>query len=263
MADRASFRIVGRVIDASTRDGIPDLLIKAWDADLIFDDLVGSAPTDTNGSFFMEFDESYFKELFFDRRPDLYFEIFHRGRYIFTTKGDVQWQVGKGETEITIELDRELLGDGDKPDRPVYPDPRQDPDLPPDDPVSTGGNIPPPPPGNWKGDIATWWADRKQKRKDDGTLHEPKRPIPKPFLDCTSHFGPQISALALNQPGQVSFTVWNDGNAPAWTCYAELYEGPGGYSHPLGPRLRLQDVGGNHPRRHRRQPWTGARRGVH
>jgi hypothetical protein len=37
----------------------------------------------------------------------------------------------------------------------------------------------------------------------------------------------------------VSLTVRNDGNAPSWTCYVELYEGPWGYIRPLGDyRLR-------------------------
>lgn len=31
----------------------------------------------------------------------------------------------------------------------------------------------------------------------------------------------------------MEYTIWNDGNFAAWTCYVELYEGPWGYSHPL------------------------------
>lgn len=232
MAHTPTFRVVGRVVDEDTGDGISGLLVKGWDADLVFDDLVGSSPTDVNGSFFMEFDESYFSELFLDRRPDLYFEVYYRGRCVFTTQGDVHWNVRRGETEIVIELDRRLLGGGE-PDRPVYPDPRQHPDSPPDAPVAAGPRVHPPRPGDWKDQIEGWWRHRKKDREEDGTLHVPEHPIPKPFLDCTSHFGPQIQALGLNEPGMVSFTVWNDGNAPAWTCYVELYEGPAGYSHPL------------------------------
>jgi hypothetical protein len=229
-----TFRIVGRVVDADTGDGIGGLLVEGWDADLVFDDLVGSAPTDATGGFFMEFDEGYFRELFFDRKPDLYFEIHHRGRVVYTTKGVVEWNLDIGETWIVIELERHLLGDGHDPSRPIYPDPRQRPDVSPVDPVHPGPRVHPPRSGQWKDAIGEWWTRRKRERADDGTLHVPTRPIPKPFLGCTSNFGPQVSALALNQPGNVSLTVRNDGNAPSWTCYVELYEGPWGYIHPLG-----------------------------
>jgi hypothetical protein len=42
-----TFQINGRLIDRNTKKGVPDLQIEAWDKDLIFDDLVGSAITDT------------------------------------------------------------------------------------------------------------------------------------------------------------------------------------------------------------------------
>jgi hypothetical protein len=58
--------------------------------------------------------------------------------------------------------------------------------------------------------------------------------MPRPYLQCTSAFGPQVRNLALNQTAEVSFTVFNHGNAPSWSCYVELYEGPGfTYSAPL------------------------------
>lgn len=31
----------------------------------------------------------------------------------------------------------------------------------------------------------------------------------------------------------MSFTVWNDGTYPSWTCYVEVYEGPRGFANPL------------------------------
>jgi hypothetical protein len=143
-----TFRIVGRVVDADTGDGIGGLLVEGWDADLVFDDLVGSAPTDATGGFFMEFDEGYFRELFFDRKPDLYFEIHHRGRVVYTTKGVVEWNLDIGETWIVIELERHLLGDGHDPHRPTYPDSRQHPDLPPVDSVHPGPRVHLPDPGD-------------------------------------------------------------------------------------------------------------------
>lgn len=235
MARSATYRVTGQVVDDQTGAGLAGLLVKAWDADLVHDDLVGSAPTDDRGAFFMEFDESYFRELFLDREPDLYFEVHHRGECVHSTRNQVHWDVEPGEHEFVIEIDRSVLdedGEG-APDRPVHPDPRQSPDVPPDDPVAPGPHVPPPDPGPWKDEIRDWWRERKRQREEDGTLHVPEVPIPKPYLDCTSHFGPQLRELAPNEPGQLSFTVRNDGNFPAWTCYAELYEGPRGYSRPL------------------------------
>lgn len=232
MSQPSTHRINGKVVDRATGDGIANLLVKCWDADLLFDDLIGSAPTNAGGVFFMEFDMTYFQELFFDRRPDLYFELYFKGRCIYTTKDDIHWNVDAGETEIVIEIDLAILGE-DTPTDPIYPDPRQYPDVPADDPVHPGPHIDPPPPGQWQDDIRTWWAERKRQRAEDGTLHIPVKPIPKPYLDCTSNFGPQLNAMGLNEPGFMTFEVWNDGNFPSWTCYAELYEGPFGYNDPL------------------------------
>lgn len=261
MPRSATYRVSGKVVDEETGAGLAGLLVKAWDADLLVDDLVGSAPTDSRGAFFMEFDESYFRELFLDREPDLYFEVYRRGECVHTTRDRTHWQVEPGEHEVVIEIDRSVLeedGDG-APDRPVHPDPRQSPDVPPDDPVAPGPCVTPPEPGAWKEDIREWWRERKRQREEDGTLHVPELPIPKPYLDCTSNFGPQLNATAAGEPTQFTFTVWNDGNFPAWTCYAELYEGPRGYSHPLSDyALRGRTVLSLRPgeRREVRVPWV-------
>jgi hypothetical protein len=78
-----------------------------------------------------------------------------------------------------------------------------------------------------------WERDRKRRRCRDRL-----RDVPRPYLDATSNFGPQITALPVGTAGTVSFTVWNDGLYPAWTCYVELYEGPGGYTSPLSAYAR-------------------------
>ena len=99
------FRITGRVIDRQTSSGVPRLRVETWDKDLIFDDLVGSAITDDQGMFQIEFDETYFQELFLDQRPDLYFKVFGYNQLLRSTEDSVLWNVQTGDTAVTIEVD--------------------------------------------------------------------------------------------------------------------------------------------------------------
>jgi len=106
--------------------------------------------------------------------------------------------------------------------------------------AATGSCGPCPGPGpltpetpKWKRDAGQWWDERRRQRekeKEDARArgeHRGRVAVPRPYLRCTSAFGPQVRNLQLNQPANVSFTIVNDGNAPSWSCYVELYEGPG------------------------------------
>lgn len=75
-----TFRIIGHIIDRKTHQGVPGLQVEAWDKDLLIDDLIGSAVTDARGALEINFDTSYFRELFLDRKPDLYFKVFSGDR---------------------------------------------------------------------------------------------------------------------------------------------------------------------------------------
>ncbi|HVF24172.1 MAG TPA: hypothetical protein VM941_13880, partial [Pyrinomonadaceae bacterium] len=99
-----TFRITGRVIDRKTRNGIPGLRVEGWDKDLILNDLVGSAVTDAEGAFQIELDGSHFKELFADRKPDLFFKVLDDGRLLHSTEDSVLWNVERA-TDVVIEGD--------------------------------------------------------------------------------------------------------------------------------------------------------------
>jgi hypothetical protein len=106
MADK-KFNIFGRVVDREYRTALSGCLIEAWDSDLLVDDFVGCDTTDAEGKFRIEFSQQYFRELFFDSEPDLYFKIFKRGQLIASTEDSVLWNVRAGELEIDIEVDPE------------------------------------------------------------------------------------------------------------------------------------------------------------
>lgn len=99
-----TFRINGRVIDLKTNHGMAALSVEAWDKDLIFDDLLGSAITDQDGAFNITFDESDFQDLF-EQTPDLFFRIYDGTRLIKTTEDSILWNVNTGEIPIIIEVD--------------------------------------------------------------------------------------------------------------------------------------------------------------
>jgi hypothetical protein len=80
-----TFRISGQIIALHSRQGLFAVRVEAWDKDLICSDLVGSAVTDSQGVFQITFDESYFQELFGDRRPDLFFRVFRGSKNKFRT----------------------------------------------------------------------------------------------------------------------------------------------------------------------------------
>lgn len=100
-----TYRIIGRIINRINRQGIEGLRIEAWDKDMIFNDLLGSATTDTQGKFLIDFDESRFKELFGDDHLDLFIRVFKEGVLIKSTEDSVLWNVKDKQTESIIEVD--------------------------------------------------------------------------------------------------------------------------------------------------------------
>lgn len=100
-----TFRIIGRVINRLTQRPLAGLRLETWDKDLICDDLVGSAISDEHGTFQITFDDSYFRDLFFDRHPDLFFKVFRAGQLIHSTEDSVIWNVAAGETLVIIAVE--------------------------------------------------------------------------------------------------------------------------------------------------------------
>ncbi len=119
-----------------------------------------------------------------------------------------------------------------RPTRAVVYPPRVAFEPPPAPPILAGGEPRTVPlKGEWYTYMRRFLTRRLAQRereheKDECGRDRRKVVMPRPYLDATSNFAPQISALRVGEAGTITFTVWNDGNYPAWTCYVEIYEAP-------------------------------------
>lgn len=105
-----TFKIHGYVREAETGIGVSGLLVKAYDKDLLFDNLLGSAISGPAGEFEIVSELRDFRD-FFDVKPDIYVRVLtHDGKKeLFSTKEGVRWQAGRVE-EFDIRIPREHLG---------------------------------------------------------------------------------------------------------------------------------------------------------
>jgi hypothetical protein len=105
MKDKNKYSIRGTVTSEQDGQGVSNLKVEAWDKDLIIDDLLGSAKTDKTGRFALEFDSSYYKELCFDRKPDIYFKVYKGEELVCSTEDSVLWNVAKPDIDIILNVD--------------------------------------------------------------------------------------------------------------------------------------------------------------
>lgn len=114
------FTITGVVREAETGIGIPNLFVKAYDKDLIFDDLLGTAITAADGSFEIITEAGDFRE-FFDVRPDLYLRVLRADRVteIWSSEERVRWNAGQYE-EFDVRIPRAALMDHVSPPSIIF-----------------------------------------------------------------------------------------------------------------------------------------------
>ena len=84
---------------------MPGLRVEAWDKDLIFNDLVGSAITDEQGAFEFVFSEAYFRESSWIGGQISFFKVFREDKLIKSTEDSVLCNVENIETPVVIEVD--------------------------------------------------------------------------------------------------------------------------------------------------------------
>ncbi len=114
------YRIVGAVVNRQ-RQVLAGLRVEAWDKDPLFDDLLGTAITDAEGRFQIDFDETYFQELFLDQDPDLFFRVFWGETLIKTTEDAVMWNLQTTYLEMTLEVDLPTVAAAPSSAQPAYP----------------------------------------------------------------------------------------------------------------------------------------------
>lgn len=102
MSEKRKYKIKGTVTGERDGCGVPDFRVEAWDKDMIVDDLLGTAITDENGGFTISFDETYYQEICFDRKPDIYFKVFSGDELVCSTEDSVLWNVETGNVTINI-----------------------------------------------------------------------------------------------------------------------------------------------------------------
>jgi hypothetical protein len=69
------FRIQGVVREADSGRPLAGMFVQAYDKDVLFDDFLGSAHTDSEGRFEIQFTQLAFQDVM-EQRPDVYLRVF-------------------------------------------------------------------------------------------------------------------------------------------------------------------------------------------
>lgn len=112
-----TFEINGHITDSSKQQKLTELRVEAWDKDLIFNDFLGSAVPDDKGYFKIIFIENYFKEIFFDRRPDLFFKVNEGNELLHSTEKSVIWNFENSDEPIEVKIP--VLQEAPSPEKPA------------------------------------------------------------------------------------------------------------------------------------------------
>jgi hypothetical protein len=92
------YRIFGVVEEKETGRPLPNLVVRAFDRDPLFDDKLGYTNTNDDGLFEIRFTSERFRDLF-ERRPDLYLRIYDRNgaRMLHETTDAIRWKASHNE----------------------------------------------------------------------------------------------------------------------------------------------------------------------
>lgn len=101
----SSYSVRGKVIRESDGSPVSGLQVSAMDKDKIGrDDSLGTAITNKDGFFKIRFDTKDFRELIFDRKPDIYFVISQDGKQILSTRKSAIMNVDERTGPIVLKV---------------------------------------------------------------------------------------------------------------------------------------------------------------
>jgi hypothetical protein len=95
------YLITGHLKNAE-QQSLANLRIEAWDKDMLVDDFLGETYSDSNGKFILTFSVDRYKELFFDRDPDIYFKFFSGEKLVHNTINTVVWNIKSPSSHLNI-----------------------------------------------------------------------------------------------------------------------------------------------------------------
>lgn len=95
---KGGFVVTGRIVDEQEGLGLPNVVVKAFDMDRKYDDLLGETRTDANGYYTIEYSAKTFKDVF-DEQPETYIEVLNSdGENIYTSARSFVHKAGEKET---------------------------------------------------------------------------------------------------------------------------------------------------------------------
>jgi hypothetical protein len=97
-SDSGDFFIFGVVEEAATGRALPDLVVRAFDRDLIFDDKHGFSNTDDHGRFNIRYGREDFRDVW-ETHPDLYLKIYDASgiHLLHETTDEIRWNASHNE----------------------------------------------------------------------------------------------------------------------------------------------------------------------
>jgi FtsP/CotA-like multicopper oxidase with cupredoxin domain len=95
------YEIKGKVVD-SNNQSVPGVRVEAWDKAQAINDYLGYAATTYDGSFTITLDDETFRDLYPDRWPDIYFDVYDGDDLLTSTEDSAAWRSEKPDAYITI-----------------------------------------------------------------------------------------------------------------------------------------------------------------
>ena len=94
-----SFRITGTVAEQETGRPLANVVVRAFDRDLVFDDKIGFAVTDGEGRFEIRYASDDFSDLR-ESQPDLYLRVYDANgtALLLETSDAIRWNASRDES---------------------------------------------------------------------------------------------------------------------------------------------------------------------